>query len=194
MRSSAVAVRQALATSRAAVMLLALGALAGCGTYNTIVQQREQIDAQWAQVENQLQRRNDLIPNLVETTKGYAQHEQAIFTAVAEARSKLIGAKTREEKIEAANEVSSALSRLLAISENYPNLKADAQFARLSDELAGTENRISTERRRYNEDVKSYNANIKIFPNMLFAGCMGFQPEKYFEAPESAKAVPKVQF
>jgi LemA protein len=172
-----------------AVMLLG----SGCG-YNSLVQQKEAIDAQWAQVENQLQRRNDLIPNLVEVTKGYAKHEEGIFTAVADARAKLIGAGTREQKIEASNEVSGALSRLLALSEAYPNLKADAQFARLSDELAGTENRIATERRRYNEEVKTYNTSIKQIPTVVFAGCMGFKPADYFEVPESAKAVPKVQF
>lgn len=165
----------------------------GCG-YNTLVQQKEAIDAQWAQVENQLQRRNDLIPNLVEVTKGYAKHEEGIFTAVAEARSKLIGAGSREQKIEASNELSGALSRLLALSEAYPNLKADTQFARLSDELAGTENRIATERRRYNEEVRTYNTSIKQIPTVVFAGCMGFKSAEYFEAPESAKAVPKVQF
>lgn len=165
----------------------------GCG-YNTLVQQKEAIDAQWAQVENQLQRRNDLIPNLVEVTKGYAKHEEGIFTAVANARAKLIGAGTREGQIEASNELSGALSRLLALSEAYPNLKADAQFARLSDELAGTENRIATERRRYNEEVRSYNTSIKQIPTVVFAGCMGFKPAEYFEVPESAKAVPKVQF
>jgi len=165
----------------------------GCG-YNTLVQQREAIDAQWAQVENQLQRRNDLIPNLVEVTKGYAKHEEDIFTAVANARSKLIGAGSREQQIEASNELSGALSRLLAISEAYPDLKANAQFARLSDELAGTENRIATERRRYNEEVRTYNTAIKQIPTVVFAGCMGFKAAEYFDAPESAQAVPKVQF
>jgi LemA protein len=167
--------------------------LSGCG-YNQLVAQRESIDAAWAQVENQLQRRNDLIPNLVEVTKGYAKHEKEIFEAVAEARAKLIGARSRDEQIEAANQVSSALSRLLAISEAYPQLKADAQFARLSDELAGTENRISTERRRYNETVQAFNTSIKRFPTLIFAGCLGFEPAKYFEAPEAAQAVPRVQF
>jgi LemA protein len=176
-----------------ALSVLVATQLSGCG-YNQLVTQREAIDAAWAQVENQLQRRNDLIPNLVEVTKGYAKHEKEIFESVAEARAKLIGAKTRDEQIDAANQVSGALSRLLAIAEAYPQLKADAQFARLSDELAGTENRIATERRRYNEVVQSYNTSIKQFPTMLFAGCFGFQPAKYFEAPESAKELPKVQF
>ena len=159
-----------------------------------MVGQREAIDAQWAQVENQLQRRNDLIPNLLEVTKGYAKHEKEIFEKVAEARAKLIGARTRDEEIEASNQVSSALSRLLAIAENYPDLKANAQFARLSDELAGTENRIATERRRYNETVRTYNTTVKTFPTMMFAGCLGFSQAEYFEAPEAAQQVPKVEF
>lgn len=184
-------------TRRTAIRLMVLATvvlpLTGC-SYNKFVGQEEAIKAQWAQVQNQLQRRNDLIPNLVEVTKGYAKHEEGIFTAVAEARSKLIGAGTREGQIEASNELSGALSRLLALSEAYPNLKADAQFTRLSDELAGTENRIATERRRYNEEVQTYNTSIKQVPTVVFAGCMGFKPAAYFQVPESAKAVPKVQF
>ena len=165
--------------------VLALG-LSGCG-YNTMVSMKEQVQSAWAQVENQLQRRNDLIPNLVETTKGYAAHEKEIFESVANARAKLIGAGTRSDKIEAANEVSSALSRLLVLSERYPDLKADKQFARLSDELAGTENRIATERRRYNEVVQAYNTYIKSFPAVLTSGWFGFTPEKYFAAPQEAQ-------
>ncbi|MBI3303121.1 MAG: LemA family protein [Deltaproteobacteria bacterium] len=173
--------------------LLALG-LSGCG-YNTMVSMKEEVNSAWAQVENQLQRRNDLIPNLVETTKGYAAHEKEIFESVANARSKLIGAgSNRGEQIEAANQVSSALSRLLALSERYPDLKADKQFARLSDELAGTENRIATERRRYNEVVQAYNTYIKSFPAVMMAGWFGFGPEKYFEAPKEAQQVPQVKF
>ena len=179
---------RSVATSLALILLAS-----GCG-YNTMVAQREAIDAQWAQVENQLQRRNDLIPNLVETTKGYASHEKEVFESIAEARSKLIGAKTRDEKIEASNQVSGALSRLLAIAENYPDLKANQQFARLSDELAGTENRIATERRRYNEEVKTFNTTVKAFPTVIFAGCMGFGAADYFEAPNEAKVAPKVSF
>ena len=181
------------ATALAALIVGASVAASGC-SYNRFVSQEEAVKAQWAQVENQLQRRNDLIPNLVEVTKGYAKHEEGIFTAIAEARAKLIGAGSREQKIEASNELSGALSRLLAISEAYPDLKANAQFARLSDELAGTENRIATERRRYNEEVKTYNAAIKQIPTVVFAGCMGFKPAEYFDVPESAKSVPKVQF
>jgi len=175
------------------VALLSL-ALSGCG-YNRLVQLREAIDASWAQVENQLQRRNDLIPNLVEVTKGYAKHEREIFEAVANARARMLSAGgSRDQTIAAAGELSSALSRLLALSERYPDLKADQQFARLSDELAGTENRIAVERMRYNDVVREYNAYIKSFPNMLYAGTMGFKPEKYFEAPAEAQKVPKVDF
>lgn len=175
------------------IVLLMLCAVSGCG-YNDLVAMQEQVDASWAQVENQLQRRNDLIPNLVEVTKGYAAHESEIFKAVAEARSKLIGAGTRGDKIEAANEVGSALSRLLAIGERYPDLKANAQFARLSDELAGTENRIATERRRYNEAVRDYNTRRKQLPTNLTAGLFGFEAESYFEAPPEAEKVPQVKF
>lgn len=167
--------------------------IAACG-YNTLVSQKEAIDSQWAQVENQLQRRNDLIPNLVEVTKGYASHEKEIFENIAAARSKLIGAQTREQEINAANEVSGALARLLALSEAYPNLKADTQFTRLSDELAGTENRIATERRRYNETVQAYNTEVRSLPTSIYAGWLGFKPETYFEVPKEAQAVPKVQF
>jgi LemA protein len=172
--------------------LLAFG-LSGCG-YNTMVSLKEQVQSAWAQVENQLQRRNDLIPNLVEVTKGYAAHEKEVFESVANARAKLIGAGTRGDQIAAANEVSSTLSRLLALSERYPELKADQQFARLSDELAGTENRIATERRRYNETVQAYNTYIKSFPTVMTAGWFGFEPEKYFETPKEAQQVPQVKF
>jgi LemA protein len=169
------------------------GSLSGCG-YNSMVSMKEAVNAAWSQVENQLQRRNDLIPNLVETTKGYAAHEKEIFESVANARAKLIGAGSRDEKIDAANGLSSALSRLLVLAERYPDLKADKQFARLSDELAGTENRIATERKRYNEVVQEYNTYIQKFPAVFTARMFGFQPEKYFEAPESAKQVPQVKF
>ena len=167
--------------------------VSGCG-YNTMVQMSENVDAAWAQVENQLQRRNDLIPNLVETTKGYAAHEKEIFSNIAEARSRLIGAGSRSEKIDAANDLSSALSRLLVISERYPDLKANQQFARLTDELAGTENRLATERRRYNETVREYNTYIKQFPQFLIARTFGFDAEKYFEATKEAQQVPQVKF
>ncbi len=168
--------------------------VSGC-SYNRLVSLREAIDGAWAQVENQLQRRNDLIPNLIEVTKGYAAHEKEIFEAVANARARMLAAGTsREAQIAASGEVSSALSRLLALAENYPNLKADAQFARLSDELSGTENRIATERRRYNEVVQEYNTLAKTFPAVITAKALGFTEQKYFEAPESAKQVPQVKF
>src|SRR6476619_2956528 len=142
-----------------ALVLVALAALplTGC-SYNRFVSQEEAIKAQWAQVQNELQRRNDLIPNLVETVKGYAAHEAGVFKDIAEARSRLLGAKSPEETIQAANQQTAALGRLLAVVESYPNLKADQQFMRLQDELAGTENRLATERMRYNELVRDYNA------------------------------------
>lgn len=178
---------------QSALILAIVTSLPGC-SYNRFTSSEEAIKAAWSEVQNQLQRRNDLIPNLVETTKGYAKHEQEIFTSVADARSRLIGAGSREAKIDAANDLSSALSRLLVIAERYPDLKANAQFARLSDELAGTENRIATERRRYNETVREYNTSIKQFPTVLTARLFGFKPEAYFEAPKEAQQVPKVQF
>ncbi|MCC6847972.1 MAG: LemA family protein [Deltaproteobacteria bacterium] len=175
-------------------LALIASTLSGCG-YNRLVGLREAIDGAWAQVENQLQRRNDLIPNLIEVTKGYAAHEKEIFEAVANARARMLAAGgSRDAEIAASGELSSALSRLLALAENYPNLKADTQFARLSDELAGTENRIATERRRYNEVVQEYNTLAKSFPTVLTAKAFGFGEQKYFEAPESAKQVPQVKF
>src|ERR1700755_2258719 len=136
------------------VLLLAAAVLSSGCSYNTFVGKEESIKAQWAQVENQLQRRNDLIPNLVETTKGFAQHEEAVYKDIADARSKLLAAKSPEETIAAANQQSSALGRLLAVVENYPQLKSNEQFNRLMDELAGTENRLAVERMRYNERIQ----------------------------------------
>lgn len=178
---------------RCVLALVVLLSLNGCG-YNSMVSMHETIDAAWAQVENQLQRRNDLIPNLVEVSKGYAAHEKDVFAKIAEARSRMIGAGTRDEKIDAANEMGSALSRLLVLGERYPDLKANEQFNRLSDELAGTENRIATERRRYNDAVREYNTYIRKLPQNLTASVFGFHAEKYFEAPKEAQQVPKVQF
>jgi len=180
-------------TMRMTVLGVALLATSGCG-YNSMVSMQEGINAAWAQVENQLQRRNDLIPNLVEVTKGYATHEREIFDHIADARARLIGANTRDAKIDAANDLGSALSRLLVLGEQYPDLKANQQFARLSDELAGTENRIATERRRYNDAVREYNTYIRQVPANLTARLFGFKEEKYFEAPKEAQQVPKVQF
>ena len=178
---------------RAVTSMLVAMAVSGCG-YNQMVSMKESVDAAWAQVENQLQRRNDLIPNLVEVTKGYASHEREIFERLADARARLLAGGSREEKIDAANQLSGALGRLLAIAERYPDLKANQQFARLSDELAGTENRIAVERMRYNQAVQAYNAYIKSFPQMLYAKGFGFTEQKYFEAPPEAQKVPRVDF
>jgi LemA protein len=168
-------------------------AVSGC-SYNRFVGQEEAIKAQWAQVENQLQRRNDLIPNLVNTVKGYAAHETQVFQAVADSRARLAGATTPDQKIEAANQQSAALARLLAIVENYPQLKANEQFNRLMDELSGTENRIATERMRYNERVQDYNTARRQFPANLTAKVFGFKEYPFFKAPEAAQQVPKVTF
>lgn len=167
--------------------------LAGC-SYNTFVNQEEQIKSQWAQVENQLQRRNDLIPNLVETAKGFAQHEEAVYKDIADARSQLMNAKTPQESIDAANRQSSALGRLMVIVENYPQLKANEQFNRLMDELAGTENRLAVERMRYNEKVQQYDTSRRQFPANLTAKLFGFKEYPYFQAPADAKQAPKVNF
>jgi LemA protein len=175
-----------------AVVMLAV-ALSGC-SYNRFTTQEEAIKAQWAQVQNQLQRRNDLIPNLVETVKGYAAHEAGIFKDIADARSRLLAAKTPEETIQAANTQTSALGRLLAVVENYPTLKADAQFNRLTDELSMTENRIAVERMRYNERVQEYNTQRRRFPSNMTAKMFGFKEYPYFEVPPEAKQVPKVNF
>src|SRR5258708_11948264 len=184
-------------TRRTALQLvgLALAALplSGC-SYNKFVSQEEAIKAQWAQVENQLQRRNDLIPNLVETTKGFAQHEEGVYKDIADARSRLLAAKSPEETIAAANQQTSALGRLLAVVENYPQLKANEQFNRLMDELAGTENRLAVERMRYNEKVQAYDAARRQFPANLTAKMFGFKEYPYFQAPPDAKSVPKVNF
>ena len=169
-------------------------ASSGC-SYNRFVSQEEAIKTQWSQVENQLQRRNDLIPNLVEATKGFAQQERDVFQAIADSRAKLAGAGTPDAKMAAANEQSSALARLLVVVENYPTLKSDATFARLMDELAGTENRIAVERMRYNETVQAYNTSRRQFPANITASIFGFKGDyKLFEAPPEAKIAPKVDF
>lgn len=162
--------------------------------YNNLVQQEEAIEGRWAQVENVLQRRADLIPNLVSTVQGYADHEREVFTRVAEARSELLAARGPAEAAEANQGLTSALGRLMAISENYPQLKADGSFQRLQDELAGTENRIAVERQRYNEAVQDFNTSIRQFPNSMLAGMMGLDSRDYFEADEGAQAVPDVSF
>src|SRR5437868_3612964 len=183
--------------TRQAVLRLTMVALVlpltGC-SYNKFVSQEEAIKAQWAQVENQLQRRNDLIPNLVETVKGYAQHEEGVYKDIADARSRLLAAKSPEETIQAANQQTAALGRLLAVVENYPQLKANEQFNRLMDELSGTENRIATERMRYNQRIQEYNTARRQFPGNLTAKLFGFKEYPLFEAPPEARQVPKVNF
>jgi LemA protein len=175
------------------LVLLAAVAASGC-SYNTFVGQEEAIKAQWAQVENQLQRRNDLIPNLVESVKGIAQQERDVFGQIADSRAKLAGAQTPEQRIQAANEQSSALARLLVVVENYPQLRSNEQFARLMDELSGTENRLSVERMRYNERVQAYNTSRRQFPSNVTAGIFGFKEYPLFNAPPEAERVPKVDF
>ena len=167
--------------------------LSGC-SYNKFVGQEEGIKTQWAQVENQLQRRNDLIPNLVETTKGIAQQEKDVFGQIADSRAKLAGAKTPEQTIDAANQQSAALARLLVVVENYPTLRSNEQFSRLMDELSGTENRIATERMRYNEKVQAYNTSRRQFPSNVTAGIFGFKEYPVFNAPPEAERVPRVDF
>jgi LemA protein len=164
------------------------------GAYNSLVTMDESVKGAWAQVENQLQRRYDLIPNYVETVKGYAAHEKEVFVKVTEARSKVAGAGSMNEKIEANNQLSSALSRLLVVVERYPELKANSNFIRLQDELAGTENRIAVERRRFNETVKVYNIKIRTFPTNIIAGMFGFKKAAFFEIPKERQEAPKVKF
>src|SRR5205809_4028811 len=174
-------------------LCVAAALLSGC-SYNKFVTQEEAVKAQWAQVQNQLQRRNDLIPNLVETVRGYATHEESVLKEIADSRSRLLAAKSPEETIQAANQQTSALGRLLAVVENYPNLKANEQFNRLMDELAGTENRLAVERMRYNEKVQAYNTSRRQFPANLTAKMFGFKEYPFFQAPPDAKQAPKVNF
>lgn len=165
------------------------------GVYNTLVTEREAISGAWSQVDVALQRRADLIPNLVETVKGFAKQEQTVIASVTEARAAMMGARTPQEKIEAYGRMESALGRLMVVVENYPNLKSNENFLRLQDELSGTENRIAVERRKYNETVQRYNTQIGLFPNNLVAGFFNFtRNEAYFKTDAGARNVPGVKF
>ena len=187
--------RAGLLIGVAVVAILVLG-IGGClvGNYNTLVSTHESVVQKFAQVDNQLQRRNDLIPNLVETVKGYASHEESVFKDIAASRSALLNAKSPEETISAANAQTGALGRLLAVVENYPNLKANEQFNGLMDELSGTENRIAVERMRYNERVQEYNTSRRQFPGNITAKMFSFKDYPFFEAPPAATQAPKVNF
>lgn len=163
-------------------------------TYNDLVTLSEQVDAQWAIVESSLQRRFDLIPNLVESVRGAMTQEQEVFGRIADARAKMAGAATVEDRVEASNQLEGALGRLLVVMENYPQLRSVENVNRLMDELAGTENRINVERNRYNEAVRDYNLRIRTFPRNLFAARLGFEQRAYFEAAEGAQEAPRVNF
>ena len=180
-------------TLHAVIVAIVAVTLSGC-SYNKFTTQEEAIKGAWGEVNNQLTRRNDLIPNLVETVKGYAAHEESIFKEIADSRSKLLAAKDPAETIAAANQQSSALGRLLAVVENYPNLKANEQFNRLMDELAGTENRLTVARGRYNEKIQEYNTTRRRFPSNVTAKVFSFKEYPYYEAPPSAQIPPKVDF
>jgi LemA protein len=181
------------------IIIVVLIALFAFGQYvsvrNTLVAKNEAVKAAWSQVDIVLQRRADLIPNLVQTVKGYAQQEVTVFGDIANARARLLSATTPADKIAANGQLDGALGRLLAISENYPQLKSNENFLRLQDELAGTENRIAVERKRYNETLQDYNTYLLKFPNNIFAGWAGFKAnDAYFQATEGSRAVPKVDF
>lgn len=178
----------------AIVALVVILGIALVSANNNLVSMEAEVDAAFANIDTNLQRRADLIPNLVNTVKGYAAHEQDAIDSVTEARAKLAGASTVEEKAEADSALTAALNNLLVIVENYPDLKASANFTQLADELAGTENRIATARRDYNEAVQTYNTAIRKFPNSLVAGLFGFTQKEYFQASDDAQNVPNVEF
>lgn len=176
-----------------AVLLVGVG---GCvvGQYNNLVTSREAVSQRWAQVDNQLQRRSDLLGNLVETVKGVAVQEQEVFGAIADARARMAGARTPAEGIEAGQAMDTALGRLLLVVENYPQLRSSEAFLQLMDEIAGTENRLATERMRYNQEVQGYNTTIKRFPTNLYAAAFNFDEQPYYEIPEAARELPQVDF
>lgn len=174
--------------------LIAIFVFSIFGSYNSLVALDEDVNTQWANVESKLQRRYDLIPNLVESVKGAMKQEQEVFTAIADARARLAGAGSVSEKVEASNQLEGALSRLLVVVENYPELRSNQNVTALMDELAGTENRISTERDRYNAVVRNYNSTIRSFPKNILAGMFGFEQRPYFEATDGADVAPEVNF
>ncbi len=175
-----------------AVIVIIGGTLAS--SYNGLVTMSEEVDQKWSQVENVLKRRADLIPNLVNTVKGYASHEEDVLMGVTQARSGLENASNPQEMAEANDQLTEAISRLNVVVESYPELKADAQFTQLMDELSGTENRIAVERKRYNEAVQKYNTKIKRFPTSIIAGMFNFEPREYFQVSEKDKEAPVVDF
>jgi LemA protein len=177
------------------VVLILIGAGMYVSTKNTLVAKNEAVKSAWSEVDVVLQRRADLIPNLVETVKGITKQEQAVFGEIAQARSQLLSAQGPADKIAANGRLDGALGRLLALAENYPQLRSSENFLRLQDELAGTENRISIERKRYNDTLQDYNTYVQQFPNSVFAQWAGFKPNTaYFQAAEASRAVPKVDF
>jgi len=178
------------------IVLVFLAAILGFSvlSYNNLVSKSEDVNQAWAQVQNQLQRRSDLIPNLVETVKGYTKHEKDVFIEIAQARTKLAGAQSVPQAAEAYGQMNNALSRLLVIAERYPDLKANQNYTQLMDELAGTENRIAVERMRYNDSVKIYNRSIKTFPTVFLARTLGFESKDYFQIERGAEKVPQVKF
>lgn len=175
-------------------VIIALLVVMGVSGYNSLVALNENVNGKWSQIDNQLQRRADLIPNLVNTVKGFAAQEQQVIKSVTDARSKLAGAQGPAAKAQADSELSGALSRLLVVVENYPTLKSDANFRALMDELSGTENRIAVARKDYNDAVQVYNAKIQSFPTVIYARMLGFGPKEYFKAQAGAANVPQVQF
>ncbi|MDD1504058.1 LemA family protein [Lysinibacillus sp. CNPSo 3705] len=176
------------------VIILVVLALLFIPKYNSLVTAEESVDSKWAQVENQLQRRYDLIPNLVESVKGYANHEKEVIASITEARAQMGSAQSPKEQAVANDALNGALSRLLVVVENYPNLKADANFRQLMDELAGTENRLAVAREDYNNEVQTFNKTVKRFPGNLIAGMFGFEQKEYFKAAAGAEKAPSIDF